>query len=187
MTFEFGDIPDIVENIVGYLPLGIVLGRLGVLRAISIAGMIAASAEISQLVMAHRDPSLTDIAANLVGAALGVLASARWTIRSPALRIDRWKAGLAVVLALALVLHVRSMAGDPVSPRGATAPGALDAYWKLDEDSGRTARIRPATPWTASSARNRPALPGRRAARPCSTAPTTSTSGGPRRFAWPGA
>jgi hypothetical protein len=140
MTLEFGDIPDIVENLVGYLPLGLVLGRLGLLRAVAIAGLIAASAEISQLAMTHRDPSFTDIGANLAGAALGALASARWRIRSPALRTDGWRALLAVPLALALVLHVRSMAGEPVNPRGATSPGTLEAHWKLDEASGRAAR-----------------------------------------------
>ena len=137
MTFDFGDTPDIVENIVAYLPVGIVLGGLGPLRAILIAGLISACAETSQLLMMHRDPSVTDILANLGGAALGSLASARWKIRSPSLRIDRWKAGLAVLLVPAIVLHVWSIAGNPVSARGATSPGKLEAHWKLDESGGR--------------------------------------------------
>lgn len=140
MTFEFRDIPDLLENVAGYVPLGIVLGGWGLARAISIAAMISALAEISQLVMMHRDPSLTDIAANLAGAALGALVSARWRIRSPLLRIDRRTALLAVLLALALLLYVRWRAGEPVNPRGATAPGALEAHWKLDEEGGRAAR-----------------------------------------------
>ena len=139
MSFEFADVPDIVENIVGYLPVGIVLGGLGLLRAVFIAGLISTFAETSQLVMMHRDPAFTDIVSNLAGAALGALASARWRIRSPALQIDRWKAVLAAVLAFALVLCVRSMAGDPVNTRGATSPGTLEAHWKLDESGGRAA------------------------------------------------
>jgi VanZ family protein len=139
MTFEFGDVPDIIENIVGYVPVGIVLGRLGLLRAILIAGLISAGVETSQMVMAHRDPSVTDMLANLAGAVLGALASARWNIRSPALRIGRWAAGVAILLALAVVLDVWSTAGNPVSPRGATSPGRLEASWNLDERDGRAA------------------------------------------------
>jgi hypothetical protein len=138
VTFEF-DVWHIVENIVGYLPVGLVLGRLGPLRAIALAGAISACAETSQLVMMHRDPSITDLASNLVGAALGALVSARWKIGSPAVPINRWTAVLATLLALAVVLHVRSMAGEPVNTRGATTPGTLEASWKLDEDAGRTA------------------------------------------------
>jgi VanZ family protein len=139
MSFEFDDVPDIVENIVGYLPVGLVLGGLGLLRAVFIASLISTFAETSQLVMIHRDPSLTDIVSNLAGAALGALANARWRIRSPALQLNRWKAVLAAVLAFALVLHVQSMAGDPVNTRGATSPGTLEAHWKLDESGGRVA------------------------------------------------
>jgi hypothetical protein len=58
----------------------------------------------------------------------------------PALRIDRWKAGLAILLVLALTLHVRSLADRPVNTRGATSPGTLEAYWKLDESGGRAAQ-----------------------------------------------
>lgn len=137
MSFEFNDIPDIVENIVGYLPVGIVLGGLGLLRAVCIASLISMCAETSQLVMMHRDPALADIVSNLVGAALGVLASGLWRRRSPTLQIDRWKAVLAAMLACALVLYIWSMAGDPVNTRGATSPGTLEAHWKLDEGSGR--------------------------------------------------
>jgi VanZ family protein len=139
MSFEFHDVGDIVENIVGYLPVGIVLGGLGLLKAVFIAGLLSTFAETSQLVMMHRDPAFTDIVSNLAGATLGTLASARWRMRSPALQIDRWKAVLAVVLAFALVLYVWSMAGDPVNTRGATSPGTLEAHWKLDESGGRAA------------------------------------------------
>ena len=139
MTFDFGDVPDILENIAGYLPVGILLGGLGFLKAILVAGLVSTGAETGQLVMMHRDPSVTDILANVTGAALGALASIRWRVRLPALRIDGWMAGLAILLALGLVLHARSMAGKPVSARGVTSAGRLEAHWKLDESGGRAA------------------------------------------------
>src|SRR5262249_49950429 len=42
---------DIASNIVGYLPLGIILGALGPLRAIVIAGLISSDVEARQLVI----------------------------------------------------------------------------------------------------------------------------------------
>jgi hypothetical protein len=139
MSFGFDDVPDIVANIVGYLPVGIVLGELGLLRTLCIASLLSTFAETSQLVMMHRDPSFADIVANLAGAALGALASMRWRMRAPVLQIDREKAVLAAVLAFTLVLYVRSLAGDSVNTRGVTSPGTLEAHWKLDESGGRIA------------------------------------------------
>lgn len=137
--FAFNNISDIVENIIGYLPIGVVLGELGLARAVLIAGLISTLAETSQLVMMYRDPSFVDVVSNVAGAALGSLASARWRIRAPTLRINRWKAILAAFLAFALVLYVRTLPGDDINARGITSPGTLEAYWKLDENSGPAA------------------------------------------------
>jgi hypothetical protein len=137
MGFEVDDVLDIVANIIGYLPVGLVLGAGGWLRAVIIAGVLSTVAETSQLVMMHRDPSWTDIMANLAGAALGALARAQWRMRPPTLRLHRGTAVLAALLACAPVLYVWSMAGVPVNTRGATAPGMLEASWQLDAKSGR--------------------------------------------------
>jgi len=137
MGFEVNDVLDIVANIIGYLPVGLVLGAGGWLRAVIIAGVLSTVAETSQLVMMHRDPSWTDIMANLAGAALGALARAQWRLRSPTLRLHRGTAVLAALLACAPVLYVWSMAGVPVNTRGATSPGTLEASWQLDAKSGR--------------------------------------------------
>ena len=157
MVFEVSDVPDIVTNVIGYVPLGIVLGELGLLRAVFIAGLISTFAETGQLVLMHRDPSFTDIVSNVAGAALGSLASARWKIRSPALPINRWAGALAVLLSFALVLYVRSIAGEPVNTRGATTPGTLEADWRLDQEAAERSWIPPGTHWLASSARSRSA------------------------------
>src|SRR5262245_10773964 len=101
--FGFEDIPDFVANILGYIPLGIVLGKLGMLRAVLIGGAISLFAETSQLVMMHRDPSFSDLVANVVGTLLGSLASARWRICSPAIRIGRRVSVGAMLLAGTLI------------------------------------------------------------------------------------
>jgi hypothetical protein len=137
MSFEVDDALDIVANIIGYLPVGLVLGAWGWLRAVIIAGVLSTVAETSQLVMMHRDPSWTDIMANMAGAALGVLARAQWRMRAPTLLLHRGTAVLAALLAFAPVLYVWSMAGVPVNTRGATSPGTLEASWQLDAKSGR--------------------------------------------------
>ena len=137
MSFEVGDVLDIVANILGYVPVGLVLGAWGWLRAVLIAGVLSTVAETSQLVMMHRDPSLTDIVANLAGAALGALACARWRMRAPTLLLHRGTAVLAALLAGVPVLYVWSMAGVPANIRGATAPGTLEASWQLETKGGR--------------------------------------------------
>jgi Concanavalin A-like lectin/glucanases superfamily/VanZ like family len=135
-TFSFGDLSDIVGNIIAYLPVGIVLGRLGLLRSFFIAGLLSTFAETSQLIMMHRDPSFTDLLSNVIGAILGAFASARWRIYSPVAPLNRWTAVLAVLLAFVLFLHVRVSSG--INSRGATSLGTLEAHWMLDEGGGRT-------------------------------------------------
>ncbi len=136
-SFAFHDLSDIVANIIGYLPVGIVLGRLGLLRSVFIAGLLSTFAETGQLIMVHRDPSFTDVLSNVIGAILGAFASTRWRIRSPAVPLNRWTAVLAALLAFGLFLHVRALLGNPINVRGATSPGTLEAYWKLAEGGGR--------------------------------------------------
>jgi hypothetical protein len=139
-TLDFGIYAsDVVANIVGYVPVGIVLGELGLLRAVIIAAMMSAFAESSQLVMVHRVCSAIDLASNVIGAFLGAVVSARWRIRSPSFRINRWKSLVAAMAAFALILFVWAAVGPNYSARGATSPGTLEAYWRLDETGGRVA------------------------------------------------
>src|SRR5215813_3860723 len=70
-SFSSDDFLDIAANILGYVPVGIVLGELGLFRAVAVAGLISAFAETGQLVMMHRDPSLIDVVSNVIGALLG--------------------------------------------------------------------------------------------------------------------
>jgi hypothetical protein len=139
-TVDFGIYQyDVVENVVGYVPVGIVLGELGMLRAVVIAALMSTFAETSQLVMMHRTCSAIDLASNVIGASLGAVVSACWRIRSPIIKINRWKTFLAATAGVALVVLVWTALGPTPNRRGATSPGTLEAYWKLDEASGRVA------------------------------------------------
>jgi glycopeptide antibiotics resistance protein len=95
---------DVVANVAGYVPVGMVLGGLGPLRAVIAASLISTFAETGQLMMMHRAPSLIDVASNILGAFLGTVVCARWGIRSPMVRLNRWKALVAAALAFMLGL-----------------------------------------------------------------------------------
>jgi hypothetical protein len=134
------EVADVAANILGYVPLGIVLGNNGFIRAVLIAGGMSTLAEASQFVMAFRDPSLVDVGSNIVGAALGALLSAAWRISDLELEITRLRTVTAVLLAASLMLGVWASAGDALNPRGVAVPGILEAHWTLDEVDGRIAR-----------------------------------------------
>jgi VanZ family protein len=125
---------DIVENIAGYVPVGIVLGGLGPVRAVVAAGLISTFAEMSQFMMAHRDPSAIDIASNVIGAILGAAISARWRIRSAWFPVNKSTALIAAAMAFCILLVIWGNSGDPLNTRGATSPGTLEAYWKFDDN-----------------------------------------------------
>lgn len=130
---------DALANVAGYLPIGIVLGELGLVRAVIMAAVMAILAESSQLVMMYRDPSVIDVASNVTGAILGVMIGKLWRIPSPAFRITTRIALIAATLAAGLVGGVWATAGDATNTRGATTPGTLEAQWAFDEDGGRMA------------------------------------------------
>src|SRR6185503_6248447 len=102
---------DLVENIAGYVPVGAVLEGLGPLGAVFTAALMSTFAETSQFVMMHRDPSAVDVAANVTGALLGAAISSRWKIRSPSLRINKWTAVAAAVMAALLATWIWATSG----------------------------------------------------------------------------
>jgi len=137
---DFGvEVVDVLENIAGFIPVGIVLAELGFLRAVGAASLLSTFAEICQFVMAHRDPSAIDVVSNVIGAILGAAISKRWGIQSPVLKINRRIGLAAAVLAFAVAGGVWATSGKAPSARGVRLPGTLEANWKFDEDSGRIA------------------------------------------------
>jgi VanZ family protein len=138
VTVDFGlAVSDVLLNVAGYLPVGIVLAELGLARAIIAAALLSIFAESSQFVMMWRDPSVIDVTTNILGATLGAVISRRWRICSPTLRVNRCRALVAAALAFVLLLGMWATSGATPNTRGVTAPGALEAHWKFDETSGR--------------------------------------------------
>ena len=133
------EVDDVLENIAGFLPVGIVLAEMGFLRAVGAASLLSTFAETSQFMMVHRDPSAIDVVSNVIGAILGAAISKRWGIQSPVLKINRRRGLAAAVLAFAVAGGVWATSGKAPSARGVRLPGTLEAYWKFDEGSGRIA------------------------------------------------
>ena len=140
LQFFSMDAYDLVANIAGFVPVGIVLAALGPVRAVMAAALLSIFAETSQLVMLYHVASLTDVATNVLGAILGVIVVARYNVK-PQFTATRWIGTVAAALALLLILGVWKMSGNWSSDRGATTPGngTLEAYWTFDESSGRVA------------------------------------------------
>ena len=140
--FDFGIDPPshFLVNVAGYLPAGIVLGELGLLRAVAAAAAISVFAETSQLAMLYRDPSLSDIVANVLGALLGAAVARRWRISRLEFRINRWIGLAAAAAACGTVFWMWAGSGGPVNSRGWASPGILEARWQLDDAQGREVR-----------------------------------------------
>jgi VanZ family protein len=64
---------DVLFNLLLYIPLGAALGRRKLISVVAIAGGVSILAECVQLFYPDRYPSLTDIVANAMGAALGAI------------------------------------------------------------------------------------------------------------------
>lgn len=134
------DAYDIVANIAGFVPVGIVLGSLGPVRAVMAAALLSVFAETSQVVMLYRFPSLTDVATNVLGAILGLIIVARYNVKAQ-FKATRRIGTVAAALAFSLLLGVWTMSGSWPIDRGTTTPGSgnLEAHWTFDESGGRVA------------------------------------------------
>ena len=128
------DAYDILANIAGFVPVGVVLAALGPLRAVVAAALLSLFVEASQLVMLYRSASLTDVATNVLGTILGVIVAVRYNVK-PEFKVTKRIGTLAAALAALLILVVW------VSDRGTRTPGTgtLEAHWTFDESSGRVA------------------------------------------------
>jgi hypothetical protein len=129
---------DALANVLGYVPVGIVLWDLGPFCAVATAAFLAAFAETAQLVMVHRDPSVVDVLANVAGAIVGMAIASRWNIRRPVLLLSKGKSKIAALLAGSIIAGVwtTSAHAPTPSPRGVRLPGRLEAHWGLGELRG---------------------------------------------------
>ena len=147
------DVPDIVQNVVGYIPIGVVLASSSAGTVAGVSAAVSGLAEASQIFTKERTPSLIDLATNVVGAMVGWGLCRRRRIRLVTIPINRLGAVVSAILALAYLLFgVRVAPSDvedavttfiatrnvsllPVNPRGATVPGRLEAHWTFDEET----------------------------------------------------
>src|SRR5262245_21313613 len=83
------DIPDVIANIVGYVPLGAVMANQGIASACAVAGAVSLFAEVTQLFTKGRSSSLLDLLTNIIGAAIGVAICARWKLDLSRVAIGR--------------------------------------------------------------------------------------------------
>jgi glycopeptide antibiotics resistance protein len=63
---------DLVQNLILYVPVGVVLTRLAFWRAVMIATILSLFAETCQLFMMHRFPSVLDLVMNVAGTMTGL-------------------------------------------------------------------------------------------------------------------
>ncbi len=121
---------DVVANLIGYLPVGLVLAGLGRWRAALGGALLSALCEAGQLVMLQRSPSPIDLAMNTLGAGLGALGADALGLRLEALPLRRWMAAPAAAGCLVLALQVGALAGDRRDPLVDPRPGVLLAHWR---------------------------------------------------------
>jgi Concanavalin A-like lectin/glucanases superfamily/VanZ like family len=142
------DGPDILENMIGYLPLGAVLHTRGAWTGIGFALALSLFAETTQVFSKGRSPSFVDVAANVIGAAISLAVFTRWKVVPAKIALGRRPAFIAATVAATYVAL-----GAPVSTgaiektftmiaaapswiaaneRISTDPGKLEAHWTFD-------------------------------------------------------
>ena len=154
MNLTRPDVPDIVINLLGYIIVGIALTSRGRWLAVATSTLLSLVAETSQLFTVDRSASLVDLATNIIGSSIGVAIATLWNIKRPRITVRRKTAVFTGVLALAYgTLGTWIMPRDvedsvdafvatlgvalvPVSDRGRSAPGRLEARWTFDETQG---------------------------------------------------
>jgi VanZ family protein len=148
---------DVITNVLAYVPLGMAAALRSRWRTIGLATSVSMFAEATQVATTARSPSFVDVAANVLGAAIGVALCRRSHGACHHVVLRKRVAVLAFVLVamiyLPLAAHVTPVtveheiemwrAAPPwraVNDRGVTAPGKLEAYWTFDGDTpGRDA------------------------------------------------
>jgi hypothetical protein len=135
---------DLIANVIGYLPLGLVLSRRSIGYALAVSVLLTTAAETSQLFMLHRFPSLIDVTLNLAGAAIGWKLARMLKVPDPMVRLDTRTCRIALLMGAFILgamvisdwddaLNEQRSANLAVNARGATVPGSLEARWRFDD------------------------------------------------------
>jgi hypothetical protein len=175
---SFGlDIPDIVANVIGFVPVGLVLAGHTTWKGIGFAGALSVFAETMQLFSRGRSPSIMDVASNVAGACLGIALCAFWRRDVSRIRLGRRPAVVAAVGAAVVVwmLAARIATDDfarlartisamtglvSMNARGATEPGRLEGAWSFDAPSGRSVADESGNGLTGVLVRSPGSMPG---------------------------
>ena len=142
------DAADAVENVLGYIPLGIALRQHGPFRGIVFAGILSLVAETIQIFCVSRDPQAVDVATNVLGAGLGIWLAGRWNLLPERIAVTGTLAAASAAIAIAFVASGATVTAESVAnqlagwweappwmttnPRGALSNGTLEAYWSFD-------------------------------------------------------
>jgi len=135
---------DFAANVLGYVPLGMVLAKRGVWRTLLIAGLLSTCAETIQLFSVGRDAGVVDIATNLAGAGLGFWLAARGRELPDQFVVTRLVAAAAIAAAALYMLLGASFTAEALlhelrawsqagpwmttNARGATSDGVIEAH-----------------------------------------------------------
>jgi hypothetical protein len=106
------NLPDILANVLGYVPVGVVLANRGLWRAVGIASSVSLFAEATQLFAVGRSPSILDLVTNVGGTLVGWVTSVGYGTRVPLIGVSRRRAFAAMALAFAYVAF-----GSALTPR----------------------------------------------------------------------
>lgn len=133
LDLDFGVSHSLI-NVVGYIPLGIVFGQLGLPWA---AGNV-------DFRLCRDQPIRDDVPGPLAcrfccersGSDPGRRRCETLADTFLAFGINMWSRFAAAILALAIALWAWAGSGGPINPRGWVLPGILEAQWKLHENQG---------------------------------------------------
>jgi hypothetical protein len=140
---------DVLANVLGYVPLGVALAKWGPARALLVAGALTLLAEGLQLFSVGRDPAAVDVAANFVGAGLGLLLAKQWNPLPDGFAVSPRAATLAAAAAIAYMAVGARFTVDAMldtladwldappwmvtNPRGTSSDGRLEGHWSFNE------------------------------------------------------
>jgi hypothetical protein len=130
------NVSDIVANVAGYIPVGLVFAGTGSVQALIVAALVSTLAETVQLFTINRHPSSIDVVSNVTGAAIGLFLVKRWRV-PPALKLDRRRGSIALALAAVIFgLGIWNTSLERTNSRGLLSMGTLEAHWQFDETNG---------------------------------------------------
>lgn len=127
---------DVLQNLVGYIPIGLPLASNGLLRAVLAAALVSAGSEAIQMISLYRHASVVDVLANACGAAVGAVLADRFGFGLRRVVVNRWRCALAGVGALGLGMVVWTTYHVEVNRRGFSESGRLEAFWRVGEADG---------------------------------------------------